>query len=70
MKECLLGNESEESLSDLELDGKNELNSCNLLDVVVEDNSDQDDDIIQGFVREDMNYYKEQNENFMGSVGH
>jgi hypothetical protein len=70
VKECLLGNESEESLSDLELDGKNELNSCNLLDVVVEDNSDQDDDIIQGFVREDMNYYKEQNENFMGSVGH
>jgi hypothetical protein len=52
VKECLLGSESEESLSDLEFDSENELGDCALLDVVVDGNSDDDDDDddIQNFV--------------------
>jgi hypothetical protein len=41
VKECLLGSESEESLSDSEFDSENELDDCVLLDVVVDDNSDE-----------------------------
>jgi hypothetical protein len=59
MKECLLGSESEESLSDSEFDSENELGDCALLDVVVDDDSDEDD-IIQDFVWEHMNNYKGQ----------
>jgi hypothetical protein len=36
---------------------------------VVDDNSDEDDDIIQDFVWEDMNNYKGQRENFKGGAG-
>jgi hypothetical protein len=68
VKECLLGSESEESLSDSEFDSENELDDCALLDVVVYYNSDEDD-IIQNFVWEDMNNYKGQRENFTGIVG-
>jgi hypothetical protein len=66
VKECLLGSESEEILSDLEFDSENELDDCALLDVVVDDNNDEDNDIIQDFVWEDMNSYKRQRENFTG----
>jgi hypothetical protein len=45
-----------------------ELDDHALLDVVVDDNSDEDDDIIQDFVRKEMNNYTGQRENFMGSV--
>jgi hypothetical protein len=48
VKECLLGSESEESLSDSDFDSKNELDDCALLDVV-DDNSDEDN-IIQDCV--------------------
>jgi hypothetical protein len=68
VKECLLGRETKESLSESEFDSENELDDCALLDVVVDDNSDEDD-IIQDFVWEDMNNYKGQRKNFMGSVG-
>jgi hypothetical protein len=57
VKECLLASESEESLSDSELDSENELDDCDHLDVVVDDGSDEDD-IIQDFVWENMNNYK------------
>jgi hypothetical protein len=67
--ECLLGSISEESLSDSEFDSDNELDDCALLDVMVDGDSDYDDDIIQDFVWEDMNFYKGQRENFTGSVG-
>jgi hypothetical protein len=66
---CLLGSESEEGISDLEFDSKNELVDRALLDVVVYGNIDEVDDITQDFVWEDMNSYKRQRENFMGSVG-
>jgi hypothetical protein len=36
VKECLLGSESEERLSDLEIDSDNKLDECVLLDVVVD----------------------------------
>jgi hypothetical protein len=52
----------------LECDSDNELDDCALLDVVVDGNSDEDN-IIQNFVWVDMNSYKGQGENFMGSVG-
>jgi hypothetical protein len=68
VKEFLLGKESEESLSESEFGSENELDDCALLDVVVDDNSD-DDDIIQDCVWEDMNNYKGQRENFTGGVG-
>jgi hypothetical protein len=68
VKECLLGSKFEESLSDSEFDSENELDDCALLDVVVDDNSGEDDDI-QDFIWEDMNNYKGQRENFAGSVG-
>jgi hypothetical protein len=60
VKECFLCSESEESFSDSEFDSEYELDDCALLDIVVDDNSDEDDDIIQDFVWEDMNNYKEQ----------
>jgi hypothetical protein len=66
--EYLHVSESEENLSDLEFDTDNELDDCALFDVVNGD-SDKDDDIIQDFVWEDMNNYKGQRQNFMGSVG-
>jgi hypothetical protein len=69
VKECLLGSESEESLSDSEFDSDNELDDCALLNVVVDGDSDKDDDIIQDFVWEDMNNYKGQRKNFTGIVG-
>jgi hypothetical protein len=49
VKECLLANKYEESLSDLEFDSENELDDCSLLDVAVDDDSGEDD-IIQDFV--------------------
>jgi hypothetical protein len=67
VKECLLGSESEEILSDSEFDSENELDDCALLDVVVDDNNDEDNDI-QDFVCEDMNIYTGQRENFMDST--
>jgi hypothetical protein len=66
--DCWLGSKSEESLSDSESDSGNKLDDCTILDVVVDGDSDQDD-IIQDFVREDMNNYKRQRENFTSSVG-
>jgi hypothetical protein len=42
VKECLLASESEESLSDSEFDSENELDDCALLDVAVDDDSDED----------------------------
>jgi hypothetical protein len=45
VKECLLGSKCEESLLDSEFDSENELDDCALLDGVVDDNSDEDDDI-------------------------
>jgi hypothetical protein len=54
VKECLLGSESEESLSDSEFDSENELDDCAFLDVVVDDNNDEDY-FSQDFVWEDMN---------------
>jgi hypothetical protein len=68
VKECLLASESEESLSDLEFYSENELDDCALLDVAVDDDSDEDD-IIQDSVWEDMDNYKGRRENFTGSVG-
>jgi hypothetical protein len=68
VKECLLGSESEEILSYSEFHSENELDDCALLDVVVDDNSDEDD-IIQDFVWEDTNNYKGQRKHFTGSVG-
>jgi hypothetical protein len=53
----------------LAFDNENELDDCALLHVVVNDNNDDVDDIIQDSVREDMNDYKGQRENFMYSVG-
>jgi hypothetical protein len=46
VKECLLTSEPEESLSDSEFDSENELDDCALLDVAVDDDSDEED-IIQ-----------------------
>jgi hypothetical protein len=46
VEDCLLGSESEESLSDSECDSENELDDCAVLDVVVNGDSDHDD-IIQ-----------------------
>jgi hypothetical protein len=67
VKEFLPNSKSEEGLSGSEFDNENELDDCAFLDVLVDDNSDEDD-IIQGFVWEDINSYKEQRENFIGSV--
>jgi hypothetical protein len=66
--ECLLCSESEEGLPDSEYDSANELDDCAFPDVVVGGDSDDDDEIIQNFVWEDMNNYKGQKENIMGSV--
>jgi hypothetical protein len=38
VKECLLGSESEGSLSDSQFDRENELDGCAVLDFVVDDN--------------------------------
>jgi hypothetical protein len=43
VEECLLGSESEESLSTLEFDSDNGLDDCALRDVVVNGDSDEDD---------------------------
>jgi hypothetical protein len=53
----------------LEHDSDNEVDDCAILDVVVECDSDEDDNIIQHFVQGDMNNYKGQRENFIGSGG-
>jgi hypothetical protein len=53
----------------LEFDGENKLNDCALLDAVADDNSDKDDDIIQGFVWEEVDNRKGQRKNCMDSVG-
>jgi hypothetical protein len=50
VQECLIDSESEESLSDSESDSENELDDCAFVDLVVDDNSNQDDDDIQDFV--------------------
>jgi hypothetical protein len=67
--ECLFGSESEESSPDSEFDSDNELDDCTLLDVVVNGDSDEDDEIIQDFLWAGVNNYKGQKENFMGCVG-
>jgi hypothetical protein len=67
--EYLLLSDSEESLSYLKSDNDNELEDHALLDVVVNEGSDDDDNIIRDFVWENMKNYKGQKENFMGSVG-
>jgi phage terminase large subunit len=71
VKECFLGSESEEIISDSEFDSENEWNYCAFLDVVVDDNSDDDDGdcYSKPFTWEDMDSYKGQRENFMGSAG-
>lgn len=64
---CLTSSESEECVSNSELDNDNELDDSALLCVVVDGNSHEDDDI-QDSVWVDMNTYKGWTENFMGSV--
>jgi hypothetical protein len=65
----LLVSESEERSSDLELDSDNELDDCALLDVVVNNDSNEDDIIVQDFIWEDMENHKGQREDFMAIVG-
>jgi hypothetical protein len=67
--ENLLLSKSEGSLSYLEIDNDSELDYHALLDVVVNDGSDEDDNITQDFVSENMENYMGQRENFMGNVG-
>jgi hypothetical protein len=50
VEECLLVSESEERSSDSEFYSDSELDDCALLDVVVNDDSDEVDDDIQDFV--------------------
>jgi hypothetical protein len=45
-------------LSDSEFDSDNEMNDCALLDVVVNDNSNNNDNIIRNFVWEGVKNYK------------
>jgi hypothetical protein len=52
----------------LKFDNDNELEDHALLDVVVNGGSYDDDNIIQDFVWENMENYKGQRENFMGTV--
>lgn len=61
--------ESEERSSDLEFGSDNELHDFALLDVVVNNDSNEDDSIVQDFIWEDMENYEGQREDFMGSVG-
>jgi hypothetical protein len=65
----VLGSKPEESLSDSECDSDNELDDCGVPHVVVDGDSDEDDDNIQDRVWEDMKNYMEQRENVMGSAG-
>jgi hypothetical protein len=64
----LLVSESEERSSDLEFGSDNELHDFALLDVVNND-SNEDDSIVQDFIWQDMKNYEGQREDFMGSVG-
>jgi hypothetical protein len=52
-----------------EFDADNELDDPALLDAVVNDSSDEDDNITQEFVWENVQNYKRQKEKCMGSVG-
>jgi hypothetical protein len=67
--EYLLQCESEQSLSDSDFDTENELEDRALLDTVINEDSDEDYSAMQDFVWENMENYKGQKENFMGSVG-
>jgi hypothetical protein len=68
--ECLLQSDSEQSLSDSDSDIENELEVRALLDTVENDGSKEDDDsTTQDFVWQNMENYRGQRENFMGSVG-
>jgi hypothetical protein len=67
--EYLLQFKSKQSLSDSDFDTENDLEDRALLHTVVSDGSDEDDSATQDFVWENMEYYKGQRENFMGSVG-
>jgi hypothetical protein len=52
-------NKSEESLLHLQSVSDNELFNCALLNAVVNGDSDDDDDIIEDFLGEDKENYKE-----------
>jgi hypothetical protein len=67
--EYLLLSESEGNSSDSELDTDNELDDHAILDVMVNDGSDEDDSITQDIVWESVQNHKGQRENFMGIVG-
>jgi cytochrome c556 len=55
-------------LSYSKFDTDSELDDRSLLDAVINDSRDEDDSITQDFVWENMQNYKRQRENFMGSV--
>jgi hypothetical protein len=61
--EYLLLGKPEQSLSDSKFDAENELNNCAFLDNVINDRSDED------FIWENMQTYKGQRDNVIGSVG-
>jgi hypothetical protein len=68
--ECLLQSDAEQNLSDSDFDTENELEDHALLDTMGSDGSDEDGDrATQDFIWEDMENYRGQWENFMGSAG-
>jgi cytochrome c556 len=67
--EYLPPSESEGSLSGLEFGTDNELDDRALPELVVNDGSEENDNISPDLVWENMEDYKGQRENFMSSVG-
>jgi hypothetical protein len=67
--ECLLQSDSDQSLLDSDSDSENELEDRAVLDTMRNEESNEDDSGTQAFIWENMQNYKGQKENFMGSVG-
>jgi hypothetical protein len=61
----LLVSESEERSSDLEFGSDIDLHDCALFDVVVNNDSNEDDIVVQDFISEDMEDYEGEREDFM-----
>jgi hypothetical protein len=61
--------DSKQSLLDSNFDTENKLEDRTVLDTVRNEDSDEDDSAAQAFIWENMENYKGQRENFMGSVG-
>jgi hypothetical protein len=67
--EYLLQSESEQNLSDSDLDTESELEARALIDTVITEGSDEDDSARHDFIWENMENYKGRRANFTGSVG-